>query len=132
MNDSLNQVLEMLLKAVESVNASDCNTTDSVCELAKQGLIPVGISNRHVHLSKQDVETLFGPGYELTCIKDISQPGQFACKETVTLCGPKGVIEKVRVLGPVRSQSQIEILSGDGFKLGCKACLLYTSPSPRD
>ena len=51
MNDSLNQVLEMLLKAVESVNASDCNTTDSVCELAKQGLIPVGISNRHVHLS---------------------------------------------------------------------------------
>ena len=50
--------------------------------------IPVGISNRHVHLSQSDVERLFGIGYQLTPMKDLSQPGQFACKETVTLCGP--------------------------------------------
>ena len=55
--------------------------------------IPVGVSNRHVHLSQADQDALFGPGSQLTKIKDISQPGQFACKETVTLAGPKGVLE---------------------------------------
>ena len=92
---------------------------------AKPGLsadaIPLGISNRHIHLSSEDLEKLFGKGYELTKIKELSQPGQFACKETVTICGPKGAIEKVRVLGPVRKKTQIEILSGDAFKLGVKA-----------
>ena len=83
--------------------------------------IPVGVSNRHLHLSRQDLNVLFGSGYELTAIKDLGQPGQFACKETLTVCGPKGAIEKVRVLGPVRSKTQVEILAGDGFKLGVKA-----------
>lgn len=81
----------------------------------------VGVSGRHVHLSQADLEALFGAGYELTPIKDLSQPGQFASKETVTLVGPKGVIERVRVLGPVRSQTQVEILAGDSFKLGVPA-----------
>lgn len=80
--------------------------------------IPVGISNRHVHLSQGDLDTLFGPGYELTKIKDLSQPGQTACKETVTVVGPKGAIEKVRILGPARMNTQVEILAGDSFKLG--------------
>ena len=80
--------------------------------------IPVGISNRHVHLSQQDLETLFGCDCQLSQMKDLSQPGQFACKETVTICGPKGAIEKVRILGPVRPQSQVEILTGDCIKLG--------------
>lgn len=57
----------------------------------------------------------------MTKTKDLSQPGQFACKETVTVCGPKGAIEKVRILGPVRSRTQVEILAGDCFKLGAKA-----------
>lgn len=83
--------------------------------------IPIGISNRHIHLSQVDLEVLFGFGYELTPIKDLSQPGQFACEETLILCGPKGSIENVRVLGPVRNKTQVEILSGDGFKLGIKA-----------
>ena len=83
--------------------------------------IPVGVSNRHLHLSQADQDKLFGPGYQMTQIKDLSQPGQFACKETVTICGPKGAIEKVRVLGPVRSKTQVEILAGDGFKLGVSA-----------
>ena len=105
-------VLRLLLEAVQTVNDSRTKSTDEV---------PVGISNRHVHLSQADLDTLFGQGYKLTPIKDLSQPGQFACKETVTIVGPKGAIEKVRVLGPVRRKSQIEILAGDGFKLGIKA-----------
>ena len=84
------------------------------------GAIPLGISNRHIHLSQEDLEKLFGPGYQLTNTKDLVQPGQFACKETLTVCGPKGAIEKVRVLGPVRKQTQVEILVGDTFKLGVK------------
>ena len=83
--------------------------------------IPVGVSNRHVHLSQGDLDRLFGPGHTLEKMKDLSQPGQYACKETVTVCGPKGVIEKVRILGPVRSQTQVEILAADCFKLGVKA-----------
>ncbi|NMA87299.1 MAG: phosphate propanoyltransferase [Tissierellia bacterium] len=82
--------------------------------------IPVGISNRHIHLSQKDLDTLFGSGYSLTKLKELSQIGQYACKETVTICGPKGAIEKVRILGPVRSKTQVEILAGDSFKLGLK------------
>lgn len=81
-------------------------------------VVPVGVSGRHIHLSQRDLEALFGKGYELTKLKDLSQPGQFAAKECVTLAGPKGVIQKVRVLGPVRSQTQVEVLAGDTFKLG--------------
>ena len=78
-------------------------------------------SARHIHLTQETVEKLFGAGYQLTPMKELSQPGQFACKETVTICGPKGAIEKVRVLGPVRKETQIEIVAGDCFKLGVKA-----------
>ena len=82
--------------------------------------VPVGISNRHIHLSHGALTKLFGQGYELTELKPLSQTGQFACKECLTLCGPKGVIEKVRVLGPVRKDTQVEILMSDSFKLGIK------------
>lgn len=82
--------------------------------------VPVGISNRHIHLSPEHIETLFGPGYELTPTKDLSQPGQFACAEIVTLVGPKGSMEGVRVLGPARKATQIELAATDTFKLGVK------------
>lgn len=85
--------------------------------------VPVGVSNHHVHLSDADLEICFGKGHELEPIKDLTQPGQFACKETVTLCGPKGALEKIRVLGPVRAETQIELLASDNFKLGIKAPL---------
>lgn len=83
--------------------------------------VPVGVSNRHIHLSTADLETLFGAGYELTPIKDLSQPGQFACKETLTIIGPSlRPIENVRVLGPVRKASQVEISRTDSFTLKVK------------
>lgn len=83
--------------------------------------VPVGVSNRHIHLSSADVETLFGKGYELTPLKDLSQPGQFACKETLTIVGPSlRPIENVRVLGPVRKASQVEISRTDSFTLKVK------------
>lgn len=83
--------------------------------------IPVGISNRHIHLSQTDLNILFGTGYQLTKIKDLSQPMQYACKETLTIGGPKGAIENVRILGPARSETQVEILQADCFKLGINA-----------
>ncbi len=83
--------------------------------------VPVGVSNRHIHLSSADLETLFGKGYQLTPIKDLSQPGQFACKELLTIVGPSlRPIENVRVLGPVRSSSQVEISRTDSFALKVK------------
>lgn len=85
-----------------------------------RGPLPVAISNRHAHLSAEHVETLFGRGYELKVLKELSQPGQFAYRETVTLVGPGGVLEKVRVLGPPRSSTQVEISRTDGFRLGLK------------
>lgn len=83
--------------------------------------IPVGISNRHVHLSREDMDVLFGYGSTLTRMKAVKQPGQYAAEETVTLRGPKGELTKVRVLGPLRSATQIEISVSDSFTLGVKA-----------
>lgn len=80
--------------------------------------VPVGISNRHLHLSQSDLETLFGKGYELKQSKPLSQPGQYAAEETVTLVGPKNSMAKVRILGPVRPQTQVEISRADSFVLG--------------
>lgn len=111
-NANYEAILKLLLEAAKSGAA--------ISEQEPEG-IPVGVSNRHLHLSQSDQDILFGAGYQMTPIKDLSQPGQFACKETVTICGPKGAIEKVRVLGPVRSKTQVEILTGDSFKLGVSA-----------
>lgn len=82
--------------------------------------VPVGISNRHIHLSREHVEVLFGKGYQLQRLKDLKQTGQFACEETVTIEGPKGKIHHVRILGPERKQSQVEISKTDSFILGVK------------
>jgi putative phosphotransacetylase len=80
--------------------------------------VPVGISNRHVHVSQTDLEILFGKGHELKPTKPLSQPGQFACEETVDLIGPKNTMFKVRILGPVRPSTQVEISRTDSFMLG--------------
>lgn len=86
-------------------------------------LIPVGVSNRHIHLSQSDADMLFGPGYTFSKLKELSQKGQFAYNECVIIAGPKGTIDKVRILGPVRKESQVELLKSDCFKLGIDAPL---------
>lgn len=89
--------------------------------LAVPRRIPVAVSARHVHLSPASVETLFGPGHALQDERAISQPGQFAARERVTLVGPRGRIEGVRVLGPTRGADQVEISRTDEFLLGVDA-----------
>ncbi len=80
--------------------------------------IMIEVSAHHIHLAQADVEALFGSGHQLTKHADLSQPGQFACKEQLTIVGPKGRIERVRVLGPARKSTQIEIAMTEQFKLG--------------
>jgi propanediol utilization protein len=89
--------------------------------MADELRVPINISARHLHLTSEHVEALFGPGHQLTPIRDLSQPGQFACDERVTLVGPRGTIEDVRVLGPIRPETQVEISRTDELKLGIDA-----------
>lgn len=83
--------------------------------------IPIGVSNKHIHLSRKDMDILFGEGSELTPIKDLGQPGQYACKEVLTVRGPKGEFGRVRVLGPLRNETQVELSKTDARTLGIKA-----------
>lgn len=111
------------------INVSD--VTRAVLKVLEQNSdigseIPVGVSNRHIHLCKEHLEILFGKGYELTPLKDLSQPGQYACKEQLTIIGPSlKPIERVRVLGPLRRSSQVEISRTDSY-------LLKISPPVRE
>ena len=108
------QTVEMIAQMVlQTINKMDDKTGGYQ--------VPVGVSARHIHLTQKDVETLFGEGYQLTKKKEL-MGGQYACNETVTIVGLKlRAIENVRVLGPVRKASQIEISSTDALKLGIKA-----------
>lgn len=83
--------------------------------------VPVGISVRHIHLSRADVDRLFGRNYQLTPKKQLSQPGQYACEECLDVIGPKGELKKVRILGPERSASQIELAQTDCRNIGIAA-----------
>jgi putative phosphotransacetylase len=107
------QIAEMVKKVLADMSGTS--------ETEEDGLVPIGVSNRHIHLNKADLATLFGEGYELTPLKDLSQPGQYACKELLTIVGPSlRPIENVRVLGPVRSKSQVEISATDSYVLKVK------------
>lgn len=83
--------------------------------------VPVGISVRHIHLSRQDVDRLFGRNYQLTPKKQLSQPGQYACEECLDVIGPKGELKKVRILGPERKATQIELTQTDCRNIGITA-----------
>lgn len=114
MDISKEQIAELVKRALVEI------TTEAKTAKVENG-IPIGVSNRHIHLSRNDLETLFGKGYELTPIKDLSQPGQYACKEQLTIVGPSmRPIENVRVLGPVRKASQVEISMTDSYILKVK------------
>lgn len=82
--------------------------------------IKVGVSNRHVHLTKEVKDILFGDVYELTKKNDLSQKGEYACNETVTLKTEKSIIENVKIIGPIRNYTQVEITKTDSYKLGIK------------
>lgn len=93
---------------------------------SRQKLIPVGISNRHFHISQQDLEVLFGEGYQLRKFRDISQRGQFAAEETLDVEGAKGLIERIRIVGPTRGQTQLEISRSDAYQLGIDPPVRYS------
>lgn len=97
--------------AVERALRAQAQTPDG------QLWVPVGVSARHIHLGGADVERLFGAGHALHPVREL-QPGQFAAEEAVTLVGPRGSIAGVRVLGPARGRTQVEISASDGFMLG--------------
>ncbi len=78
-------------------------------------------SARHVHVTKEHLDILFGEGYELTKKKDLSQPGQFACEERVAVVGPKSSFPAVSILGPVRPATQVELSAGDARSIGVTA-----------
>ena len=106
-------------------------TSEEVFRKTGRIFVPVASSARHVHLCHADVERLFGPGHQLTVFRMLSQPGQYACTEQVTIVGPKGQLAKVRVLGPERSATQVEIAMTDSFKLGIKAPVRMSCIFPR-
>lgn len=110
---TLNITNEELIRLVTKLVIEELST--------KSVNIPIGISNRHIHLDRHDMDILFGKNSELTVKKDLKQPGQYAAEEVVSLKGPKGQFEKVRVLGPLRDKTQIEISMSDTYVLGVKA-----------
>lgn len=109
-NNNIELITRMVLEAVEKTKAA-----------GNGFMVPIGVSARHIHLTQEHVEALFGQGYQLTKKKEL-MGGQFASNETVTIVGLKlRAIENVRILGPVRSKSQVEISATDAIKLGIKA-----------
>ncbi len=127
-SDELSQVKVLVIPtdegkmiARETIRTLGYEDVSQVIKSQEKKKIPIEVSAHHVHLSRQDVDSLFGQGCELSPKIDLSQPGQFACEETVNLVGPKGRVERVRVLGPERNESQVEISMTEEFKLGIKA-----------
>lgn len=114
----------LLVAATDEAASIARSAAEHLAELgADHGVqaIPVAVSARHVHLTDAAVEALFGSGATLTHRADISQPGQFVCEERVTVVGPRGVIERVAVLGPTRPACQVEVSRTDEFRLGVDA-----------
>jgi acetate kinase len=109
---------EERMMAREALRALSRSYITQVLETQKQQPFLVEISAHHIHLTQEHVEALFGKGHQLTKHADLSQPGQYACKEQLTIVGPKGRVERVRILGPARKYTQVEIAMTEQFKLG--------------
>ena len=109
---------EERMMAREALRALSRSYITRVLEAQKQQPFLVEISAHHIHLTQEHVEALFGKEHQLTKHADLSQPGQYACKEQLTIVGPKGRVERVRILGPARKYTQVEIAMTEQFKLG--------------
>jgi len=109
---------EELMIARETIRTMRRSFVTEIIHSQEPLLIPIEVSAHHVHLSDRHVEALFGKGHRLTPLQELSQPGQFACKERVNLVGPKGSVNNVRILGPTRKETQVEIAMTEQFKLG--------------
>jgi acetate kinase len=109
---------EERMMAREALRTLSRSYISQVLDAQQQQPFPVEVSAHHIHLTQDHVEALFGAGHQLTRLSDLSQPGQFACQEQLAIIGPKGRIERVRVLGPARKYTQIEISLTEQFKLG--------------
>ena len=109
---------EERMMAREALRTLSRSYITKVLEEQKQTPFLVEVSAHHIHLTQEHVEALFGKGHQLTKHADLSQPGQYACKEQLAIVGPKGKIERVRILGPTRKYSQIEIAMTEQYKLG--------------
>lgn len=126
MNDRelIDLITRKVLEQVESLPCEGCAMQicdgERACHItAQQNQIPVGVSARHAHINKEHLEQLYGPGHELTVRAELYQPGNFAAEETVTVVGPRmRALESVRILGPLRNYSQVEIARTDGITLG--------------
>ena len=104
--------------ARETLRAMSLSYLARVYETQRGEPFPIEVSAHHIHLSQEHVEALFGKGHQLTRQSELSQPGQFASEEQLTIVGPKGRVERVRVLGPARAATQVEIAMTEQFKLG--------------
>ncbi len=121
-NSQAQWITQQIMAEMAKSHPESASPSRAISDSAQPALmVPVGISNRHVHLSREDMDILFGYGSSLTRMKAVKQPGQFAAAETVTIKGPKKAIENVRILGPLRSETQVEISIADGFVLGVQA-----------
>ncbi len=110
-NKDIAMITKLVLETIEKQKGSESGGY----------MVPVGVSARHIHLTQEHVEALFGEGYQLTKKKEL-MGGQYASNETVTIVGIKlRAIENVRILGPVRSKSQVEVSATDAIRLGVKA-----------
>jgi acetate kinase len=109
---------EERMMAREALRTLSRSYITKVLEAQKQQSFLVEVSAHHIHLTQEHVEALFGKGHQLTKHADLSQPGQYACKEQLAIVGPKGKIERVRILGPARKYTQVEIAMTEQFKLG--------------
>ena len=104
--------------ARETLRSLSRSYLKQIVEARQKEQFLIEVSAHHIHLSQEHVEALFGKGHKLTWKSDLSQPGQFACEEQLTIVGPKGNIDRVRVLGPTRKETQVEIAMTEQFKLG--------------
>ena len=118
--DLIRSVVEKVVADMKKPAPSSEDDVRPDPEVAK-GFVPVGISARHLHVSQEHLEILFGKGHQLTPYRDLLQKGEFAAQETVTLIGPRmRAMEKIRILGPVRPVTQVELALTDAIYLGVR------------